>query len=125
MLETKYLDLCKPLCEERVNVIAGRLYDEIDSIHKEGRGKKEEGGRREVMTAVTTTRGIERRGRGPHPWRTPLKTTRYTVLSPPEVLLLLTPNPPRTKMMNRGAWWEYFSSGYAQWDTWRRGVEER
>ena len=35
-------------------------------------------GQREMKTAVTTTRGIERRGRGPNTWRTPLTTTRYT-----------------------------------------------
>ena len=36
----KYSVLCKPLYEERGNVVAGRLYDEIERIHKEGEGKK-------------------------------------------------------------------------------------
>ena len=43
-LETKYLDICKPLYEERGNVVAGRLYDKIERIHKERGGKKEEDG---------------------------------------------------------------------------------
>ena len=43
-LEMKYSDLCKPLYEERVNVVAGCLDDEIERIHKEGGGKKEEEG---------------------------------------------------------------------------------
>ena len=34
--EMKYLDICKPLYEERGNVVAGRLDDEIERIHKEG-----------------------------------------------------------------------------------------
>ena len=41
-LEMKYSDLCKPLYEERGNVVAGRLDDEIKRIHKEGGSKKEE-----------------------------------------------------------------------------------
>ena len=41
-LEKKYLDLCKPLYEERGNVVARRLNDEIWRIHKKGGGKKEE-----------------------------------------------------------------------------------
>ena len=43
-LETKYSDLCKPLYEERGNIVARHLDDEIESIHKEGGGKKEEEG---------------------------------------------------------------------------------
>ena len=43
-LEMKYLDLCKPLYEERGNVFSGRLYDKIERIHKEGGGEKEEEG---------------------------------------------------------------------------------
>ena len=37
----KYSDLCKPLYEERGNVVAGRLDDEIKRIHKEVGGEKE------------------------------------------------------------------------------------
>ena len=76
---------------------------------------------RREMTAATTTRGRERRGRGPHTWRKPLTTTIYTVPSPMDrVLLLLTPKTtPRTKITKRGAWWEYLSSVYAQLETWR------
>ena len=62
-------------------------------------------GQREMTTAATATWERERRGRGPHPWRTPPTTTRYTATSPPEVLLLLTPKPPRTTMTKRSAWW--------------------
>ena len=43
-LETKYLDLCKPLYEERQNVVTGCLDDEIEKVHKEGGDEKEEGG---------------------------------------------------------------------------------
>ena len=39
-LEAKYLDLCKPLYEERGNVVSGRLDVKIKIIHKEGGGKK-------------------------------------------------------------------------------------
>ena len=76
-------------------------------------------GRRKMTIAATATRGRDRRGRGPHPWMTPPKTTRSTAPSPLEVLLLLTSKLPRTTMTKRGAWWECFSSGYEQWDTWR------
>ena len=76
-------------------------------------------GQREMTTAEMATEGRKRRGRGLHPCSMPPTTTRYTATSPPEVLLLLTPKPPRTTMTRRGAWWEYFSSGYALWDTWR------
>ena len=41
-LEMKYLDPCKPLYEERGNVVAGRLDDKIERIHKDGGSKKEE-----------------------------------------------------------------------------------
>ena len=34
-LEMKYLDLCKPIYEERGNVVAGRLDYKINRIHKE------------------------------------------------------------------------------------------
>ena len=40
----KYSDICKPLYKERGNVFARILDDNIESIHKEGGGKKEEGG---------------------------------------------------------------------------------
>ena len=40
-LETKYLDLCKPLYKERVNVVTGRLDDDIERIHKEVGSEKE------------------------------------------------------------------------------------
>ena len=43
-LETKYSDLCKPIYEERENVVAGRLDDDIERIHKELGGEKEEEG---------------------------------------------------------------------------------
>ena len=43
-LETKYSDLCKPLYEERGNVVDGCLDDKIERIHKAGWGKKEEKG---------------------------------------------------------------------------------
>ena len=43
-LETKYLDLCKPLYEERVKVVSRRLDAEIDRSYKEGGGEKEEKG---------------------------------------------------------------------------------
>ena len=39
-LEMKYLDLCKPLYEDRRNVVARSFDEEIESIHKEGGGKK-------------------------------------------------------------------------------------
>ena len=42
VLETKKLDLCKPLYKEIGNVFAGRLDDETKRIHKEGGGEKEE-----------------------------------------------------------------------------------
>ena len=38
----KYLDLCKPLYEERRNVVDGRLDDNIDRIHKERASDNEE-----------------------------------------------------------------------------------
>ena len=38
------MDLCKPLYEERGNVVTRRLDDDIDRIHKEGGGEKEEEG---------------------------------------------------------------------------------
>ena len=86
-------------------------------IRREGERRRRRG-RREMTRAAKTTRGRERRGRGPHYWRKPPTTTRYMAPSHPEVPLLLTPKPPRTMMMKRGTWWEYFSSGYAQWYTW-------
>ena len=42
VLEMKYLDVCKPIYEERGKIVAGRLYDEIERIHEEGGGEKEE-----------------------------------------------------------------------------------
>ena len=68
------------------------------------------------MTATTTQGGGG--GRGPHPCRNPPSTTKSTAPSPPDrVLLLLTLNTtPRTTMSKRGAWCEYLSSGYVQWD---------
>ena len=44
VLEMKYSELCKPLYNERWNVIAGSLDDEIKRIHNEGGGEKEEEG---------------------------------------------------------------------------------
>ena len=71
--------------------------------------------------ATTMMQRRERRGRGVHPWRTPPTTKRSTAPSPLDrILLLLTPKTtPRTKMTKKGAWWEYLSSRYVQWDTWR------
>ena len=43
-LETKYLDLCKPLYKDRGNVVARCLDEDIEMIHKEGGGEKEEEG---------------------------------------------------------------------------------
>ena len=43
-LKMKYSDLRKPLYEERGNVVAVHLDDEIERIHKEGGGEKEEEG---------------------------------------------------------------------------------
>ena len=43
-LETKYSDLCKPLYKEIGNIVAERLYDDIEIIHKEEGGEKEEEG---------------------------------------------------------------------------------
>ena len=40
-LEMKYSDICKPLYEERGNVVSRILDDEIERIHKGGGGKKE------------------------------------------------------------------------------------
>ena len=76
-------------------------------------------GQTETTTAAKMMQGRDRRGRGPHPWRTPSTTTRYTAPLPPDrVLLLLIPKTtPRTTMTKRGTWWEYISSGYTQWDT--------
>ena len=42
--EMKYLDICKPLYKNRGNVVTRRLDDEIERIHREGGGKKEEEG---------------------------------------------------------------------------------
>ena len=38
------MDICKPQYEEGGNVVARRLDDETEKIHKEGRGEKEEEG---------------------------------------------------------------------------------
>ena len=93
--------------------------DEIERIHKEGGGEnEEEGSKRDYDDGDNNVEGEEERGGGGHPWRMPPTMTRYTAPSPPEVLLLLTPKLPKTVMTKRGAWWEYFSSGYAQWYTW-------
>ena len=87
-------------------------------IRREG-ARRIRRGQREMTKTAATMRGRERKGRGAHPWRMHPTTTRYTALLSPKVLLLLTPNPPKTVMTKRGAWWEYFIYGYAQWDTWR------
>ena len=39
-LEMKYSDLCKPLYEERGDVVSGCLDDKIERIHNEVGGKK-------------------------------------------------------------------------------------
>ena len=116
-LETKYSDLRKPLYKERGNVVSPDVWIKISRgfIRREG-GRRRERGQRE-----TTMLGRDRRGRGAHPWRTPPTTTISTAPSPPDrLLLILTPKTmPRTTITKRGAWWEYLSSGYTQWDTWR------
>ena len=38
------MDLCNPLYEERGNVVTRRLDDDIDRLHNEGGGEKEEEG---------------------------------------------------------------------------------
>ena len=43
-MEMKYSDLYKPLYEERGKVVTWRLDDEIERIHKEVGGDKEEEG---------------------------------------------------------------------------------
>ena len=88
-------------------------------IRSEGERRRRRG-RRETATA-TTNRGRERIGRGTNPWRTPSTTTISTAPSTLDrvILLLIPKTTPRTTMTRRGSWWEYFSSGYAQWDTWR------
>ena len=93
--------------------------DDIEMVHKEGEGEKDEEGSKIDDNDGDDNAGRERRERGSHPWRMPPTTMIYTAPSPPEVLLLLTPKAPRANMKKRGAWLEYFSSGYAQWDTWR------
>ena len=40
----KYSYLCKPIYEERGNVVAGHLDDKIERVHKELGGEKEEEG---------------------------------------------------------------------------------
>ena len=40
-LGMKYLDLCKPLYEERRNAVTGRFDENIERIHKDGGGEKE------------------------------------------------------------------------------------
>ena len=93
--------------------------DEIKRVHKEGGGKKDGEGLKRYDNGGDDNAGEGEEGEGPHSWRMHPTTTRCTAPSPPEVLLLLTPKQPRTTMTKRGVWWEYFSSGYAQWDTWR------
>ena len=41
-LKMKYFDICKPLYEERGNVVTGCLDDDIERVNKEGGGEKEE-----------------------------------------------------------------------------------
>ena len=76
-------------------------------VRREGTRRRNRG-RREINMAATTMWGRESRGRGPHPWRTSLTTTRYTVPSPPDrVLLILTPKTmPSMTITKRGPWWE-------------------
>ena len=49
-LEMKYSDICKPLYEERGNVVSGSLDDEIERIHKEGGVRRSRRGWRETTT---------------------------------------------------------------------------
>ena len=102
MLETKLLDLCKPIYEDIGNVVAICLYDETKSINNEGGGKKEEEGLKRDDEDSNGDMGEGEEREGVHPWRTPSRTTRYTAPSPPEVLLLLRTKPPRTTMTKRG-----------------------
>ena len=44
----KYLGICKPLYKERGNAVSGLLDDNIERIHKEGRGEKSEEGYKSV-----------------------------------------------------------------------------
>ena len=61
--EMKDLEICKPLYEERGNVIARRLDDEIKRIHKEVGGKKEEeGSKRDDDGGGNTGEGENREG---------------------------------------------------------------
>ena len=53
-LKMKYFDICKPLYEERGNVVTGCLDDDIEKIRKERGGKKGRRGRRETAAATTT-----------------------------------------------------------------------
>ena len=114
----KYSDLCKPLTRKEE-----KLSPDVWMTRSRGFIRREGARRRRVQRAKmteTTMWGSERRGRGTHPWRKPPTMTISTAPLPLDrVLLLITPKPPRTTMTKRGACWEYLSSGYAQWDTWR------
>ena len=103
-LETKYSDLCKPLYEERGNVVAGCLYDEIEMIHKEGGGEKEE----EVMKRYDDNGDDDAGGREEREVAASLEDAsdndKCAAPSPPEVLLILTSNPQRMTIMKRVAW---------------------
>ena len=90
--------------------------DEIEMSNKEGGGTKEEEGSK----GDDDDDGANAGEVGDREGGTSLDGggTISTAPSPTErVLLLLTLKPPRTMMTKRGAWWEYLSSGYAQWDT--------
>ena len=65
-LEMKYSDLCKPLHKERGNVVAGRLDDKTEMIHKEGGGKEGGGGVEGRQRRRRQQRGGERGEGGGH-----------------------------------------------------------
>ena len=62
VLEMKYLDLCKPLYEERGNVVDGCLDDKIERIHKEGGGEKDEKGLKGDNNDDDAGEGYEKEG---------------------------------------------------------------
>ena len=61
-LEMKYSDLCKPIYKERRNVVAGRLDDEIQRIHKQVGGQKEEDGSQGYVSDKDGREGKEMEG---------------------------------------------------------------
>ena len=94
--------------------------DEIERIHKEVGGDKEEEGSKGDDNGGDNNAGGGDEREGGHPWRIPLMTTRSTAPLPLDRVILLTPKiTPMTMMTKRGEWWEYLSYWCSQWDTWR------